>query len=76
MNTEFFGNIVKAALEEKLKDITANVRKEALNKLDADISKLMATIAFEIFEVCRVDMAGQELRISVDTSKIKALRGE
>jgi hypothetical protein len=73
---ESFGTAIKAVLDHKIDLITGDVRRQAIDKLSAEIDKLMANIAIEIFEHLSVERFGRELVMRIDTAKIKALKDQ
>lgn len=68
--SEVFAKSMQQILEERIEKCCEKARRDAINQIQEEISKIVASTGLQIFEVCSFDRAGRELRITIDTSKM------
>lgn len=74
--TEVFTKSMEQILEERIEQCCKKARTDAINQIQQEISKIVASTVLEIFDVCSFARAGHELCITIDTSKMLKPKGE
>lgn len=68
---ETFQNALCKMLEERIRDSVKEIEAKALKDIKGEIDRWVAAVAIEVFKICTFERDGLELRIVVDTSKLK-----
>jgi hypothetical protein len=70
-NIPDFASGLQKELEAKIREYTKEAVLKLRKDVDAEIDRVLAAIVIEVFSICSFEYAGRELRITVDTSKMK-----
>lgn len=68
--TQEFNSIIKKRIEEAIDRLIEQIQNEAVQRLRYEINQCVGVAALEVMDVCSYERFGNELRITVDISKL------